>query len=452
MTTRTSLRVSAILLATSYLVSCFPQLPDETLVDNLRVLAIQADPATANLLAFPAPLVTVTALVVDPDDPELSDATHTWSLELPEGVDPESLEGLQNLLPAEPHGASLTIDFSVGFARDDEDVLPELVEGILPLRYEVVTPRDNRSAVKLVRFLLPDLVGDDDDSADFPWGDDDDSADFPWGDDDDSASTARSDDDDSAGDDDDSAGDDDDSAGDDDDSAGDDDDSAGDDDDSAGDDDDFTGDDDDFTGDDDDFTGDDDDFTGDDDDSFPWGDDDDGFPWGDDDDSAFPEDPWGALPEFNQNPEIISISIGEQSFPAEGTQLPGINTALLIGDVPEAGVTLRVEVADDTDLEELNAALFRTAGCPNLKPEEPEGRFGPGGPGAGGPGSANDDPCDIEESGGFSFGGEDDEEQDFSIREFAWRPLPGESSAGARLFVVLRDESGGQTWQELRPE
>ena len=94
MTTRTSLRLSAVLLATSYLVSCFPQLPDETLVDNLRVLAIQADPATANLLAFPAPLVTVTALVVDPDDPELRDASHTWSLELPEGVSSEDLEGL----------------------------------------------------------------------------------------------------------------------------------------------------------------------------------------------------------------------------------------------------------------------------------------------------------------------------------------------------------------------
>ena len=391
MTTRTSLRISAVLLAASYLVSCFPELPDETLVDNLRVLAIQADPATANLLAFPPALVTVTALVVDPDDPDLSDATHTWSLELPEGVDSESLEGLQRLLPAEPHGTSLVLDFSVGFARDDDDVLPELVEGILPLRYEVVTPRDNRAAVKLVRFLLPDL-GDDDDSA---------------GDDDDSASSARSDDDDSAGDDDDSAGDDDDSAGDDDDSAGDDDDSAGDDDDSEG------------------------------------------FPWGDDDDSAFPENPWGSVPEFNQNPEIISIRIGEQSFPAEGTQLPGLNAALLIGDVPEAGVTLSIEVSDDTDLAALNVELFRTAGCPNLKPEESDnGRR----PGAGNPGSANDDPCSGEESGGFSFGGGSDEDEDFSMREFAWRPLPGESSAGTRLFVVLRDKSGGQTWQELRPE
>ena len=398
MATRTALHIPAVLLAASCLGSCFPELPDATLVDNLRVLAVQSDPATANLLAFPPPLVTVTALVVDPDDPELSDATHTWSLELPEGVDSEGLEGLQRLLPTEPHGTTLVLDFSVGFARDDEDLLPELTEGILPLRYEVETPRDNRAAVKLVRFLLPDL-GDDDDSA----GDDDDSA----GDDDDSASSARSDDDDSAGDDDDSAGDDDDSAGDDDDSAGDD------------------------------------------DDSFPWGDDDDGFPWGDDDDSALPENPWGAVPEINQNPEIVSIRIGEQSFPAEGTQLPGVNAALLIGDVPEAGVTLSVEVADDTDLAALNVELFRTAGCPNLKPEESDnGRR----PGIGSPGAANDDPCGGEESGGFSFGGGGDEDADLSIREFAWRPLPGESSAGARLFVILRDESGGQTWQELRPE
>jgi len=359
-----ALHIPAVLLAACCTVSCFPELPDATLVDNLRVLAVQANPATANLFAYPPPSVTVTALVVDPEDAELADASHAWSLELPEGVDSESLESLQGLLPPGPHGASLVLDFSSGFARDDHDGLPELVEGILPLRYEVETPRDQRAAVKLVHFLFPDL-GDDDDSA------------------------------------------------------GDDDDLAGDDDDSS---------------------------------AFPWGDDDDSsaFPWGDDDDSSATDDPWEALPAFNQNPEIVSITIGEQVFPAQGEQLPGINTALLIGEVADAGVSLHIAVADDTDLETLSVTLFRTAGCPNLEPEGPGGGGLPGGPGARAADGADTDPCG-EEEGGFSFGG-GDEEEDLSIREFAWRPLPGESSTGARLFVVLRDEDGGQTWQELRPE
>ena len=63
------------------------------------------------------------------------------------------------------------------------------------------------------------------------------------------------------------------------------------------------------------------------------------------------------------------------------------------------------------------------------------------------------DPCgENGDSSGFGFGSDDDDDVDWSRREFAWRPLPGESSEGARLFVVLRDEEGGQSWQELRPE
>ena len=366
MKTRATLRLWAPVLAAIGALSCFPELPDETLVDNLRVLAVQSDPATANLFSFPLPSVTVTALVVDPEDPDLADATHTWTLELPEGADAEVAEQLQRLLPPQPHGPSLVLDFAAGFARDDHDSLPELVEGILPLRYEVETPRDQRSAVKLVHFLLPEL-GDDDDSA----GDDDDSAAFPWGDDDDSA-------------------------------------------------------------------------------AFPWGDDDDSaaFPWGDDDDSSSSEDEAGSLQEGNRNPEIVSITVGEQVFSAQAGQLPGIVGPVLIGAVSEDGISMSVQVGDDADLEALSVEVFRTAGCPNLKPEGGLRDGPPGGPAA----SASDsDPCG-DESGGFGFGGDSDEEVDQSIREFAWRPLPGAASSGARLFVVLRDEDGGQSWQELRPE
>jgi hypothetical protein len=377
MKTRTALRALAPVFAAIGVLSCFPELPDSTLVNNLRVLAVQSDPATANLFAFPLPSVTVTALVVDPADPELVDATHVWSLELPEGADDQAAEQLQRLLPPQPHGPTLVLDFAAGFARDGEDGLPELVEGILPLRYEVETPRDQRSAVKLVHFLLPDLgddddsAGDDDDSSSSPWGDDDDSASFPWGDDDDSA-------------------------------------------------------------------------------SFPWGDDDDSasFPWGDDDDSSSAGEPGGSLQVGNQNPEILSITIGELVFSAQAGQLPGINGPLLIGAVPEDGVSLRIEVGDDGELDALDVQVFRTAGCPNLKPEEGERGGLPGGPSSA---ASDSDPCG-DQAGGFAFGGGSDEDEDLSVREFAWRPLPGETSVGVRLFVVLRDEDGGQSWQELRPE
>ena len=148
--------------------SCFPDLPDRTLVDNLRVLAVNVDPATASLATWPPPVITVTALAVDPADEELDGATHTWSLDLPEG---EDWEALAALLPEGPHDQSVEIDLGIFFEQREEQI--EFIQAILPLRYRVETAEDHREAVKLVSFLMPDLAGDDDDSA----GDDDDSAD-----------------------------------------------------------------------------------------------------------------------------------------------------------------------------------------------------------------------------------------------------------------------------------
>jgi hypothetical protein len=147
--------------------SCFPELPDRTLVTNLRVLAINVDPATASLATWPPPVITVTALTVHPTDEDLDDATHTWSLDLPEG---EDWDALRALLPEGPHGDSVEIDLGVFFEQRDEQI--EFIQAVLPLNYLVETDDDHREAVKLVSFLMPDFSGDDDDSA----GDDDDSA------------------------------------------------------------------------------------------------------------------------------------------------------------------------------------------------------------------------------------------------------------------------------------
>ena len=36
-------------------------------------------------------------------------------------------------------------------------------------------------------------------------------------------------------------------------------------------------------------------------------------------------------------------------------------------------------------------------------------------------------------------------------REFGWTPWSDGDEREARLFLVLRDASGGQSWQEIRP-
>lgn len=301
-------------------VVCFPDLPDPGLVDNLRVLAVRADPATAVMDSWPLPTVTVTALVVDPADEDLSGATHRWWLDLDDSI--EGVDMLQAMIPPEPHGPSIVIDPNLMMATaddDDDDQGPLL--WVLPLRYRVETADDYREAIKLVYFLTPEATGDDDDSA----ADDDDTVD---------------DDDDSAADDDDSATDDDDS------SAGDDDDSAaGDDDDSA---------------------------MGDDDDS-AMGDDDDSSAVRSAEDNGDEEYPEG----YNANPTLLSLTVdGDRTYTAEAGDLPDLAGALDLGAVdPNTGVTLTIEVDDDKELDNVYADLFWTGGCPGL----PE----PSGPGGG---------------------------------------------------------------------
>ena len=159
-------RILIAMVLLLFTTSCFPELPDRTLVTNLRVLAINVDPATASLATWPPPVITVTALTVHPTD-DLDDATHTWSLDLPEG---EDWEALQALLPEGPYGDSVEIDLGVFFEQRDTQI--EFIQAVLPLTYLAETDDDHREAVKLVYFLMPDFSGDDDDSA----GDDDDSA------------------------------------------------------------------------------------------------------------------------------------------------------------------------------------------------------------------------------------------------------------------------------------
>ncbi|HCP44806.1 MAG TPA: hypothetical protein DIU15_02070, partial [Deltaproteobacteria bacterium] len=144
------------------LTSCFPQLPDPLVVDDLRVLAVQVDPATALLATSPLPTVTVRALTVDPDDPQGEGIEHSWALELGD-EDFEGREQLEALVPDDAVGPTLEVDFGAVAARDEVQWLL----GSLPLSYVASNETLRRETIKIVDFLTPDFdgLGDDDDSA-----------------------------------------------------------------------------------------------------------------------------------------------------------------------------------------------------------------------------------------------------------------------------------------------
>ncbi len=321
---------------------CFPQLPDPGLVDSLRVLAVRADPAVAVLDTYPLPTLTVTALVVDPADESLGGVTHTWSLDLPDGLD--DLEALLALVPDPPHGPSIEIDLnamlggSVGGAATAEDDGPDYLLAALPLHYRAETDDDHRETVKLIYWLLPDYGG----------GDDDDGA----SDDDDSAAARVFD----------------------------------------------------------------------------------------------PEDPPAG---YNENPVLVSLTINGGVFSAADGLLPGPSEPMVAGPVDaEVGLRLDVELTDDKDPNDVSVDLFWTAGCPGLPPdlsmippnEHPKEGECPDSESFGFGGSASIDEGD----GGGGFG------EDSPSRAFGWHPAAPDQTA--RLFLVLRDAEGGQTWQEIRTE
>ena len=159
-----SLKQTLIGLSAALLAGCFPTFPDEGAIKDLRVVAIQQDPAVAVLDTFPFPTVTLTALVVDPTDPELDASSHAWSLDLPD--DFEGAELLEELVPAAPHTEQITVDLNAlagGVGGRDEitppDFLPatEYGAGLLPINYVVDNGERDREAVKFLNFLVPDF-------------------------------------------------------------------------------------------------------------------------------------------------------------------------------------------------------------------------------------------------------------------------------------------------------
>ncbi|MDP7114783.1 MAG: hypothetical protein QGH45_22610 [Myxococcota bacterium] len=182
---------------------------------------------------------------------------------------------------------------------------------------------------------------------------------------------------------------------------------------------------------------------------FSGGDDDDAT--GDDDDSAAaraidPEDPPAG---YNENPALASLTINGGVFTAVDGLIPGPSTPMVVGPItPTEGLRLDLEVTDDKDPEDVSADLFWTTGCPGLPldlskippNEHPKEGECPENDSFGFGSSAT-----IREDGGGGFGGDDG-----PARSFGWHPAT--TGQTARLFLVLMDAEGGQTWQEIRVE
>ena len=318
--------LSAVLVCA--LSGCFPQLPDPLVVDDLRVLAIQADPAVATLTTFPPPAVTVRALVVDPDDPDGTDIEHQWALELGD-EDFDGRDRLEALLPEGPYDDRLTVDFAALFEERSE---VEWSFTQLPLGYDATLGDLKRESVKLVPFLVPQIeVPDSPEPGGKP-------VTVP---------------------------------------------------------------------------------------AFPQG------PPGPTEPTEPPELP----EEWNANPVLTELRrVGGETWTLEDGTLPGPDAPLYVGPVTaEEGLHFFIEVADNTSTSRLSVELFRTTGRPGLPdPEEEE--------------------PDRENLANFGNLGSPVLDDELEPREFGWTPWSDGDEREARLFLVLRDASGGQSWQEIRPE
>jgi hypothetical protein len=183
---------------------------------------------------------------------------------------------------------------------------------------------------------------------------------------------------------------------------------------------------------------------------FTGGDDDDDAT-GDDDDSAAARaiDPENPPTGYNENPTLASLTINGGVFTAVDGLIPGPSTPMVVGPItPTEGLRLDLEVTDDKDPDSVSADLFWTTGCPGLPvdlsmippSEHPKEGECPEDDSFGFGGSAS-----IREDDGGGFGGDEG-----PTRAFGWHP-PTEGLS-ARLFLVLMDAEGGQTWQEIRVE
>lgn len=155
-------RLLALVAVAAGVASCYPELPDERFIDNLRVLAIQQEPATWSMHTGAAPPLWLRALTVDPEDVDGAGVTHLWELALDD--DFEGVEQLRALLPDPPHGPDIELDLAALAGRD------EVVSStVLPFRYLADDGELTREALRLVYLDLPEgPPGDDDDSADEP--------------------------------------------------------------------------------------------------------------------------------------------------------------------------------------------------------------------------------------------------------------------------------------------
>ena len=174
-------RLALLAAATLLGAGCFPTFPDEGALKNLRIVAMQQDPAVLLLDGTQLPRVTVRSLTVDPVDQDLEATTHTWTLDLPD--DFEGAEFLEELVPDGPYSEEVALDFGAllaGGARDEDSGARDSIEppqflptdytaGLLPLTYTAENDELVREGLKFVDFLVPDFENLPTPSFDPPW-------------------------------------------------------------------------------------------------------------------------------------------------------------------------------------------------------------------------------------------------------------------------------------------
>jgi len=154
-------------------------------------------------------------------------------------------------------------------------------------------------------------------------------------------------------------------------------------------------------------------------------------------DVPFPEWPDPELhPEYNANPTIDVI----ERLSPDGDEVlrrwaepPGPSAALWMGEVGDEGLRFRVSLSDDGPAGDLVVSLLWTVGHAGLPDAD----------------GVLEDDGDGRAPLGDGVSPVLDNLQD--PREFGWTPPRDEDEVVPRLFLVVRDPDGGQTWQELRP-
>jgi len=151
------------------------------------------------------------------------------------------------------------------------------------------------------------------------------------------------------------------------------------------------------------------------------------------------------LPGDDGNPRLARLEVDDRSWGPE--DLPTDGRPLEIGEVEDGeGIVIKIAVAGGANPATTQATLFWTRGCPGL----PELFDVSDADSEACPDSLIDSVAGDSADAYATFYGVEDPD-DAPRRQFGWFPWRDAPDRETRLFLVLLDEAGGQSWLELLP-